>query len=535
MPDTQTPSVSRPRSRPQSREGRRRLRPWHFVVVVGAIIFAVAAYFINAHWPFRYRVVKPLMEDVLASQVAVTNYHRTYFPHPGFVATGLTLHRKSASAATPPLGSAETVVVEGRWSDLLMLRQQVRLVDITSLHVVLPAPGSRALHEDFPPGSASDFTGPDTLIEQLKLHDAVLDVMRANGKRYSFPIADLEVRDFQKGRANTFAVDMQNAKPRGRIQARGDFGPFNAKYLAATPVSGTFTFSSVKLPDIGDISGTLSSTGRFTGALGSLETSATSKTPDFAVDGGKPTPVSGDIQCNVNGVTGEVVIHTVTVRSGETTVTARGAIQGSPKTTNLDFVLENGRAQDAMRPFMQRTVPITGRVRLRGHAYVAPVQQGVGFLQRLKVDGVFAVPAERITNRDTEKSLTEFSQRAQTKKPDQRGDDPPSATDSDALSSLEGPVSIRDGIAASQHLTFVVAGARAELQGTFNFHNQNVHLLGNMAMQSDISHATTGFKSFLLKPLAPFLRKKDAGAVVPIAVTGAPGHYKVTSNFLHNK
>jgi hypothetical protein len=54
-------------------------------------------------------------------------------------------------------------------------------------------------------------------------------------------------------------------------------------------------------------------------------------------------------------------------------------------------------------------------------------------------------------------------------------------------------------------------------------------------MDTDISHTATGFKSFLLKPLAPFFRKKHAGAVVPIAVTGTPGHYGVSQNITHNK
>jgi hypothetical protein len=54
-------------------------------------------------------------------------------------------------------------------------------------------------------------------------------------------------------------------------------------------------------------------------------------------------------------------------------------------------------------------------------------------------------------------------------------------------------------------------------------------------MESDISHVTTGFKSVLLKPLAPFFKKKHAGAVIPIAVTGGPGHYTVTQDLLHQK
>jgi hypothetical protein len=54
-------------------------------------------------------------------------------------------------------------------------------------------------------------------------------------------------------------------------------------------------------------------------------------------------------------------------------------------------------------------------------------------------------------------------------------------------------------------------------------------------MDTDISHTATGFKSWLLKPLAPFFKKKNGGAVVPIAVTGGPGNYKVTQDLMHTK
>jgi hypothetical protein len=62
-----------------------------------------------------------------------------------------------------------------------------------------------------------------------------------------------------------------------------------------------------------------------------------------------------------------------------------------------------------------------------------------------------------------------------------------------------------------------------------------VHLVGTLRMDTDISHTSTGFKSFLLKPLAPFFKKKKAGALVPIAVTGGPGKYQVSQDILHEK
>jgi hypothetical protein len=79
-----------------------------------------------------------------------------------------------------------------------------------------------------------------------------------------------------------------------------------------------------------------------------------------------------------------------------------------------------------------------------------------------------------------------------------------------------------------------VQPARAEQQSWIS-KDLSVHLTGNFAMQSDISHAVTGFKSVLLKPLDPFLKKRNAGVVIPVAVTGGPGHYKVTQDFSHTK
>jgi hypothetical protein len=513
-------------------------RMW--LIACGLVFFvasSAAFYFIREHWPYRYGEIKPMLEDDFAAQVTITTYHRTYFPYPGFVATGLTLRRKSA-LNLPPIGHVDQMIVQGRWSDLLMLRKRVQTIEVTGLHLVIPPVGSKANQENFPPGSSSDFTGPETAIGVFKFHNALLEIMKNDGSRLVFPIHELDFADVEKNKASTYALDMQNALPSGQVHAKGAFGPLHDKDVASTPLSGKFTYTSVNLGHMGDIGGTLSSSGKFWGTLGAIEAEAFSETADFAVDDGKATLVTAAVRCTVNGLNGDVVLHSIDATTGKTNIHASGTVQGAPKTTNLDIDVKSGRAQDLMRPFITGQVPVTGSVWLHARAVLAPSTGHNEFLHRLHVIGSFDVPAQRVTDTQTEKSLTDFSKRAQDKDlPDlTKSSDRDAPDDStDALSSVQGPVEIRDGVASSKRLTFKVPGAHADLNGTFAFHGKVVHLVGNLSMESDISHAATGFKSFFLKPLAPFFKKKNKGAVVPIAVTGNPGHYQVTQDLSHKK
>jgi hypothetical protein len=362
--------------------------------------------------------------------------------------------------------------------------------------------------------------------------------MRADGSRYSFPIQQLVIRNLQKGQALGYAVDMQNAKPTGHILSTGSFGPLNPKNLGATPLSGDFKFSRVNLQDIGNISGTLSSTGHFNGTLVDFEADAVSETPDFAVGNGKPTSFATSVHCAINGLNGDVILHSIDARTRATTVHVEGRIVGSPKVIDVDVDVGGGRMQDVLRPFIHDQVPIAGAVWLHSHAQLDPSGNGLKFLQRLRVDGAFEAPAERLTNQATEQKLSAFSQRAQGVKPSKlepSSADQASNATSDVVSSFKGQAKIRDGILSTKGITFQVPGADVDLSGSFNLRNSTVDLTGNLRMQSDISHVATGFKSALMKPLIPFFKKNKAGAVIPIAITGGPGGYKVTQNLLHRK
>jgi hypothetical protein len=506
----------------------------HVSIVAAGALLAIAAAFMSANWPYRHSKIKPMLEDMLASEVTFSGYHRTYWPNPGFVATGITMRRKSA-LNLPPLGHIDTLVVEGRWPDLVLLRRRVQLVDVTGLHIVVPAIGSKENRQDFPPGSSKDFDGPETMVERLMMHKSLLEIMQTNGQRYSFPLKQLEIRNLHHGEAMTFAVDMQNAIPRGHILARGSMGPIKGATFIATPLRGNFAFTQVQLHDVGEIGGGLDSRGVFKGTLQSLSVEASGVTKDFTVTDGKPTLIDGTIQATFHASNGYLDVQSIDLKVRDTDVHAVGTINGKDNATNLDITVDHGRAEDLMRPFIHNEVPISGPVSLETHAYLGP--PGKGFMQRLRMTGSLNVPRERLTDEKTEKSLSAFSERAQGKQKNTGLESGPKAPPpgTDVLSSLKGPVELKDKIVYTPQITFRVPGAEAILAGTFRFRDQAVHLTGKLKMDKDISHTATGFKSFLLKPLAPFFKKKNAGAVIPIAVTGLPGHYSVSQNIAHNK
>lgn len=484
------------------------------------------------HWPFRHRNMEPLLQKVFASKVTIQHYRLIFFPNPGFVADDLTLRRNTAPDL-PPVGSARHLRVEGRWIDLLLLRRRVQLVEIDGMHIVIPPVGSRANQQDFPPGSSNDFSGPATAVEDLDIRDAELDIQRSDDAgQFAYPIRRLIIGNLRQGQTISYMVDMQNARPSGRIQAHGSFGPLIASNLGSTAVEGDFTFAPINLADLRGVSGMLSATGHFAGTISAIETTVDGATPDFAVGHGRPTPVSVKAAAAVNGLNGDILIRSLDARTGATTVHAAGGIVGSPKVTNLDLSVDDGRAQDILRPFLHGDVPVTGPVILRSHAYVAPATQGQKFLERLRMIGSFDIPREHITNPAAERKLTDLSQRARVPHP------PASEAEGaapDVISQLAGQVQIRNGIAYARRLDFHMPGAAVDLNGTFNLRNRSTHLVGHLRMQSDISHLSTGFKSLLLKPLAPFFKKQGVAAVLPIAITGSPHAYKVQQNILHPK
>ena len=89
------------------------------------------------------------------------------------------------------------------------------------------------------------------------------------------------------------------------------------------------------------------------------------------------------------------------------------------------------------------------------------------------------------------------------------------------LSNVKGHVALNNTVAHLTDVSFEVPGALAKVSGTYELTTQQVDLHGYMRLDSELSKATTGIKSVLLKVAEPFMKKgKHKASVVAIQIGG---------------
>jgi hypothetical protein len=138
------------------------------------------------------------------------------------------------------------------------------------------------------------------------------------------------------------------------------------------------------------------------------------------------------------------------------------------------------------------------------------------FIQRVDLTGDFGISAASFTRPATQKNVDNLSRLAKGEKEDS---DPGSV-----IENLKGQVVLKDAIARFTSLSFSVPGAQARMHGTYALLNERIDLHGTLQVDNKLSKGTGGMKSFLLKSFEPFLKKKEAGEVVPIKIDGTFAH-----------
>jgi hypothetical protein len=316
--------------------------------------------------------------------------------------------------------------------------------------------------------------------------------------------------------------------PQGVVLASGSAGPFHTNDYGATPLSGTYSLQNADLSQVHSISGHASASGRYTGTFSGIETFGQLAIPDFRAASAHRVRLDAAYRVLVNGINGDVEIQETEVRTGESLITASGSVVGKPNKVNFTIATKDSRIQDLLKIVDQDDKSVLGKVSF--HAAVNLNSGPEKFLQRLGLKGEISLAQVSFAKPDTQHDMNAFAARVQKDPPGGSKTDPPQVT-----ATASSPITFREGMAYFPDIHVTLPGADANLNGTFNLMDTRIHFTGKADLQRDISRAATGWKSALLKPLTPFFRHKDAGAIVSIAVTGTANQPKIAQNVLHNK
>lgn len=480
------------------------------------VIITFAALWIAPTWLNSY-ILRDKVEKIAADRfhvdVKLDTLHISIFPGLRAEFTGLVL-KDPAAPDLPPLIEINKCSVEASVFSLLESRPRLHAVHMEGLTVNIP-PRRKAQEGQVEKKFKTNF-----VIDEVTSDDMTLNILRkGNGKHLVFLLHKLRIDSFQPDSPATFHANLTNPKPVGEIQTSGQFGPWNSDDPSQSPVSGHYVFSNADLSTIKGISGTLSSIGYFSGVLDYIQVGGKTTTPNFEVSVSQhPMPLDTQFNAVVNGMNGNTILNTIEIQLASSHMVAKGDVAKGPaqpgRAVALNVVADQARIQDLLRVAVKSAKPLlTGVVSLKT-SFVLPSRRArdTDITNRLDLKGNFGIVSARFTKHTIQEKINSLSRRG-------RGH-PDDTDDGTAVSQLGGDFTLRRGVIRFSKLTFGVAGAAILLNGTYNLDTEELNFRGTLKLQATLSQTTTGVKSVFLKLADPLFRKKNAGAVLPIKITG---------------
>ena len=490
---------------------------WLHRLKIGAIILCIllgADLILDAiKWPFTKNATLSSLEKVSGCRVEIGAFHKTLFPHPGYLAYGVVFTRKNADGAVT-LATIKKLHCRASWFALLSLTHRISRFDLDGLTVTIPK------HVPPPVHGPSKATIPTTVTD-LYASGAVLQIAaRSAGsqlERFDFP--QLHLSNLARNKAVHVQLRILDPRLIGRADVTGSVGPLNFNAVGKMPIAGEFRLSNLDLAAYKEVAGTVFASGRFEGQVQSTHVQGRATIPNFQVVRSQHSQgLAAEFRALVNGIHGNVAIESAAVHFLSSTLLAHGSISGKQaKTVTLEVDGQHAAIQDLLRLFVRgEPSPMTGGLAMHAHIELPPGTET--FLKRVHISGDFKINDGLFSQSTTEEKVDELSARAMGRKRDIAG--------TPVAVQMGSRVDLRDEIATLSDAFFAVPGAIARGGGTYNLHNEAIDLDGKLAMHASLSQAATGVKSILAIPLDPFFKKQGAGAVVPVRMTGTYVHPK---------
>lgn len=451
----------------------------------------------------------------LKGDVQFSNFDVTLLPHARVTVNDLVV-RLQGRTDIPPLVQIRRATATASLSGLLLKRITLSNVNLEGLEIHMPPKQS---------GARPKIHATDTdlaqkypiFIHEIHADDALISIMRSDPSKppHDFPIHQLVIKDFSFDKPASFHTLLTNPVPKGEIDCTGQFGPWDAEEPRRTPVTASFTLSAADMGTIKGISGTLHSSGKFSGPLDYLNVVGSTETPDFALRmSSHPVDLHTDYTAIVDGTNGNVILKPVIAHFLHTTLTVNGEVVDMTtqkgRTILLDAVSQQTRIEDLLYLTVKSDKPV-----LTGPAFIkAKIDIGEGdadIMQRMSIDGQFTVADARFTSDTVQDKLDSLSRRAQGH---------PKDANIDVVSNLNAIFRLDKAIASFSKLNFGVPGAEIELVGSYGLDSHVIDFHGQLMMDAKLSQTTTGAKSFILKAVDPFFAGKNGGSQIPIKIGG---------------
>ena len=480
---------------------------------LGALVFVFAA-----KWPFTRTAMIKRLERASSARVEIGSFSSTYFP-PGCVASDVIFHTAPPESKphrdSTPVISIKKVVIESSYHGLFSSPKRIQRIIADGAHIHVPSGGANL---------QSRRNGDETslIIQAFHIQNAVVEVDgNDQGKEpLTFFVREALFRDLASGRVVPFTMSLRNPLPPADLKIQGWIGPWRDERgsVRSTAISGSAQLQHGNLSVFKSLAGSLSAQVNFSGTLARLQVSGETQSPDFQVrESRHRVPLTTQFRGIVDLNSGDVLLPSLRALLGKTRLNAAAEITGFPKRVKLDVEQGEGQVQDLILLFSSAPRPVmTGPIRFQTSIVLPPEKRP--FKQRVQLTGAFNIGPARFTSPVTRSHVDQLSERARGEK-DKNG-----AQDEQVLSDLKGRVSLQDGVSHFSSVSFFVPGASAMMHGTYNLMDKRVSFHGKMRMEATVSKATTGAKSFFLKLLDPFFKKKNAGAEVPVSMQGTYGH-----------
>lgn len=518
-------------ARPQAKLWWRR-KPWLITGVALLAGIAAAVFLFAVEWPFTREAMTKRLEKASSAHVEFGAFHSTYFP-PGCVAESVIFRRADdAREGTPePLLTVNRLTIESSYHGLFSSPKRISRIVADGVRLRVPGQGHTLALQQSPQNNRQDKIGSyessaseSLLIQEFRVTNGLIEIpsKQANARPFSIPIHEAVFQSIAEHHTIPYTLSLHLPVPPSEISAKGWVGPWRdeKRSVRSTPISGECVLQQGNLGVFKSLAGSISAHVSFSGTLEKLDVSGSTDSPDFEVkENGHRIPLSTRFSGTVDLLTGDVALPQLNARLGHTNLVANAKIAGNPKTVDLDVKQGEGEIQDLILLFSKSgRSPVTGPIVF--HTRISLPHEARPFEKRVRLAGEFNIDPAQFTSNNTQERVDQLSARARGDKEQSKdGGDP-----EQVISHLKGRVVLHNGIANFSAISFSVPGATAKMHGTYNLSDKRVKLSGKMKMQATVSQATHGVKSFFLKLLDPFFKKKKAGAEVPVTMTGSYGH-----------